>query len=466
MRELGQLSLKLFAFTLAAGLLLALTNAVTEGPIAEQQARQANASRYAVMADADEFEALTDDGTYAQTVPSLTAIYRALKGGEPVGYTLNLSPAGYKGAIDMTVGISDGGAITGVTIDSQSETQGVGSKITGEDFLRQFTGKAASSDELENGIDTITGATVSSSAVKRAVQSAAQLSENVLGIEPHSATPMDPIDEYRVKTLPGASGFESVDLLSFLGDYDTIRGVKTAYSGSDIIGYSFDLAAKGYNGDILMTLGISSVEGRITGLDILENNESEGYGKRIEEAAYYEQYSGLELTDDALSTVDGVSGATNTSREVMRAVKQAISFYRQYLNGEGAPATIDDADALTDITNRMAGSEASFPLIEKVEQAELGGETIGYRFTTKAADGISGLTVDVISGRIAAIAYRGEGDAATQDNLNTLIGTQIAPDEVTDALTGATWTYDALDESVSQCAAFYAAYISGEEAAA
>ena len=109
MRELGQLSLKLFAFTLAAGLLLALTNAVTEGPIAEQQARQANASRYAVMADADEFEALTDDGTYAQTVPSLTAIYRALKGGEPVGYTLNLSPAGYKGAIDMTVGISDGG---------------------------------------------------------------------------------------------------------------------------------------------------------------------------------------------------------------------------------------------------------------------------------------------------------------------------------------------------------------------
>ena len=150
----------------------------------------------------------------------------------------------------------------------------------------------------------------------------------------------------------------------------------------------------------------------------------------------------------------------------MRAVKQAISFYRQYLNGEGAPATIDDADALTDITNRMAGSEASFPLIENVEQAELGSETIGYRFTTKAADGISGLTVDVISGRIAAIAYRGEGDAATQDNLNTLIGTQIAPDEVTDALTGATWTYDALDESISQCAAFYAAYISGEEAAA
>ena len=40
MRELGQLSLKLFAFTLAAGLLLALTNAVTEGPIAEQQPRR------------------------------------------------------------------------------------------------------------------------------------------------------------------------------------------------------------------------------------------------------------------------------------------------------------------------------------------------------------------------------------------------------------------------------------------
>lgn len=466
MRELGQLSLKLLAFTLAAGLLLALTNAVTQGPIAEQQARQANASRYAVMAEADSFEALTDDGTYKQTAPSLTAIYRALKNGEPVGYTFNLSPAGYKGAIDMTVGISDGGAITGVTIDSQSETQGVGSKITGDDFLDQFIGKAASSDELESSIDAITGATVSSSAVKRAVQSAAALSENVLGIAPNPATPMDPTDEYRVNTLPGASGFESVDLLSFLGDYDTIRGVKTAYSGADIIGYSFDLAAKGYGGDIVMTLGISTVEGRITGLEILENNESAGYGKRIEEPEYYEQYAGLELTDDALSGVDGISGATNTSREVMRSIKQAIAFYRQYLSGEGAPATIDDADALIDITDRMTGSEVNFPLIEKVETAELSGETIGYRFLTKAAEGISGLTIDVIGGRISRIAYRGDGDAATQDNLNTLIDTPLAHTNVIDALSSASWTYDALTDSIEQCAAFYDAYISGEEAAA
>ena len=37
MREFLQLSLRLMVFTLVAGLLLALTNAVTEGPIKAQQ---------------------------------------------------------------------------------------------------------------------------------------------------------------------------------------------------------------------------------------------------------------------------------------------------------------------------------------------------------------------------------------------------------------------------------------------
>ena len=47
MREFLQLSLRLMVFTLVAGLLLALTNAVTEGPIKAQQQMQEDASRYA-----------------------------------------------------------------------------------------------------------------------------------------------------------------------------------------------------------------------------------------------------------------------------------------------------------------------------------------------------------------------------------------------------------------------------------
>ena len=115
-----------------------------------------------VFPDADSFE-LIDDASLIEKYPSLTAVYKALKGDSVIGYTLNYAPAGYKSTIGLTIGVSSDGAITGVIVDSQSETQGVGSKITEESFLGQFTGKAASSTGLESEIDTITGATVSSS---------------------------------------------------------------------------------------------------------------------------------------------------------------------------------------------------------------------------------------------------------------------------------------------------------------
>ncbi len=206
MREFLQLSLRLMVFTLVAGLLLALTNAVTEGPIKAQQQMQEDASRYAVFPDADGFE-LIDDASLIEKYPSLTAVYKALKGDSVIGYTLNYAPAGYKSTIGLTIGVSSDGAITGVIVDSQSETQGVGSKITEESFLGQFTGKAASSTGLESEIDTITGATVSSSTVKKAVQSAATVTETELGVTPNAAMPMDPEDEFRLNTMPGASGF-------------------------------------------------------------------------------------------------------------------------------------------------------------------------------------------------------------------------------------------------------------------
>lgn len=475
MREFLQLSLRLMVFTLVAGLLLALTNAVTEGPIKAQQQMQEDASRYAVFPDADGFE-LIDDASLIEKYPSLTAVYKALKGDSVIGYTLNYAPAGYKSTIGLTIGVSSDGAITGVIVDSQSETQGVGSKITEESFLGQFTGKAASSTGLESEIDTITGATVSSSTVKKAVQSAATVTETELGVTPNAAMPMDPEDEFRLNTMPGASGFESVDLLSFLGEYDTIRAIKTAYSGSEKIGYSFDLVVAGFGGDINLTLGIAT-DGTITGLQVGENSESEGYGKAIEQPEYTAQYAGISADTASLDAIDGISGATVTSTAVMRAVRQAVAFYDEYLSTPELP-TLDDADEFVDITSRMAGSEADYPLIVKVEQALTGGEVAGYRFTTASYDGYNSqapieLSVDVVEGRIAAINVLSQQEsdgigtrAFESDYLNKFLGDFIAPTDGVDTLAGATFTSSAVKASIDQCAAFYSAYISGEEAAA
>ena len=119
---------------------------------------------------------------------------------------------------------------------------------------------------------------------------------------------------------------------------------------------------------------------------------------------------------------------------------------------------------MRDITARMQGSEDSYPLIEKVEEALCAGEAIGYRFTTAPTSDSSGLTLDVMAGRIITAAYRGSSE--TDSGLDSVIGEMLLPEPITDALSSASWASDSLREALGQCASFYDAYISGEEAAA
>ena len=126
----------------------------------------------------------------------------------------------------------------------------------------------------------------------------------------------------------------------------------------------------------------------------------------------------------------------------------------------------------------MAGSEADYPLIVKVGQALTGGEVAGYRFTTASSDGYNAnatieRSVDGVEGRIAArnVLSQQESDgigtrAFESDYLNKFLGDFVAPTDGVDTLAGATFTSSAVKASIDQCAAFYSAYISGEEAAA
>ncbi len=95
-------------------------------------------------------------------------IQRVYKG--ETGYVISTLTSGYAGNISMLIGVSNAGAVTGLQIRDMHETYGLGQKaLTDWQFLAQFlntTGEAA-----EN-IDAITGATVTSKAVTRSVNSA------------------------------------------------------------------------------------------------------------------------------------------------------------------------------------------------------------------------------------------------------------------------------------------------------
>lgn len=115
---------------------------------------------------------------------------RAVYKGE-TGYVVQTVTYGYAGNITMLIGVSNEGSVTGLQVREMQETYGLGGKaLTDWEFLAQFlntTGNVAiatsgadafsgatgeSDAEAEVYVDAITGATVTSKAIARSVNSA------------------------------------------------------------------------------------------------------------------------------------------------------------------------------------------------------------------------------------------------------------------------------------------------------
>ncbi len=88
------------------------------------------------------------------------------------GYVIETVTYGYVDNIRMLIGVSNDGKVTGLMVRDMKETFGLGAQaLTDTDFLAQFlntSGEAA----VGETVDTLTGATVTSKAITRAVNSA------------------------------------------------------------------------------------------------------------------------------------------------------------------------------------------------------------------------------------------------------------------------------------------------------
>ena len=88
------------------------------------------------------------------------------------GFVIETRTYGYAGDITMLVGVSNEGSVTGLVVRQLSETFGLGrNALTDTEFLSQYlntSGEAA----VGETVDALTGATVTSKAITRAVNSA------------------------------------------------------------------------------------------------------------------------------------------------------------------------------------------------------------------------------------------------------------------------------------------------------
>ena len=98
---------------------------------------------------------------------NISATYKAEN-----GYVVETVTTGYAGDITLLVGVSNEGKVTGVVVRDQHETYGLGQKVSNDvPFLTQLLRDAETLTVGEN-VDGITGATVTSKAVVKAVNPA------------------------------------------------------------------------------------------------------------------------------------------------------------------------------------------------------------------------------------------------------------------------------------------------------
>lgn len=145
---------------------LAAVNAATKDKIEENNLAEMNAVIEKIFGDGIESTEFAADA--AEPVKE---IYSISRNGDFQGWAVKCSPMGFKGNIEMIVGVLPDGSCKAVRIISHTETPGLGARVEEDPFLSQFDGTSGGL-EVKVNIAEVAGATISSRAVTNAVNAA------------------------------------------------------------------------------------------------------------------------------------------------------------------------------------------------------------------------------------------------------------------------------------------------------
>jgi Na+-translocating ferredoxin:NAD+ oxidoreductase subunit G len=160
-----QITLNLTAASLISGLIIAGVYFITEPFAKEQRIRQKNQSMQELIPSATGFKTISQKDDY----------YTAEENGKKIGYIIIGETRGFGGAIRVMTAVDMEEKIISYNILSHNETPGLGSQADLPKFKHQFAGKKAENMTVvtiheEGKIDAITGATITSAAVTKAVR--------------------------------------------------------------------------------------------------------------------------------------------------------------------------------------------------------------------------------------------------------------------------------------------------------
>jgi len=138
------------------------------------------------------------------------------------------------------------------------------------------------------------------------------------------------------EVLQKARSFKAVDINELVkgnSQSDIVREAYVGLNGSKVEGYVFSTVTKGYGGDINIIVGVD-MDGRVTGVKVGDNKETPGLGTKASEKPFLSQLVDIIPTGEFVivktkktkpEEVEAISGATITSRAVVKAVQAAVS---------------------------------------------------------------------------------------------------------------------------------------------
>lgn len=269
MREIVKLSLTLAIICAVAGAALAAGNMVTSPIIEERERTQLLEALGILIPGADDFTPVE--------INDRVVYYLASAAGRPAGAVMLAAGSGFNGPVNLLVSIDPTGQVQGTRVASHRETVGIGTKIEEDSFLSQFAGKTMQ-DQITVGqdINAVTGATVSSRAVANGVKQA--------------------LSDYAVYIL---------------GEEEPVLDISIIEDGV------YQGAGFGY-GEEPIVVNVTVAAGRITRVEILSHSESE----YVSDPAI--ERMPQRIVDEQSAEVDVISTATQSSRGIMEAVKNAL----------------------------------------------------------------------------------------------------------------------------------------------
>lgn len=148
-------------------------------------------------------------------------------------------------------------------------------------------------------------------------------------------------NESKLALFPSAQEFKDIDIDSFLAELPDLTAAYEVY-GADgqQQGILFAASTRGYGGDVPIMAAIT-LDGKLSGVRVMSNDETPGLGKKIEEQEFLNQFKDRDTTirystkigDPGKEVIDSVSGATISSRAVTEALNEGMELYSQ-ISGE------------------------------------------------------------------------------------------------------------------------------------